>query len=154
MQPQDVFNRNFASATAALDQWLSTLPPDARVDREQTADYWRASIKPQQPNACPVEMMLARSQTFDLDIASESVVGRPIADLGLFLPLLEAIAAGRVVHREWRSLATGAGLISEIIVTLADGQNWSMRRFIRAETADTESSAIAHDHTFVPYRRG
>ena len=153
MQPQDVFNRNFAATTAALDAWLATVSADAHVDREKTTDYWRASVRPNQANTCPVELMLSRNQTFDLDVANESIVGRPIADLGLFLPLMEAIAAGRLVHRSWRSSATDAGLTSEIIVSLAGGENWSMRRLIRAETAATENSAIARDRSFVPYRR-
>ena len=37
MQPQDVYNRAYDTATRALDQWIHTIKDVAVIDREQTA---------------------------------------------------------------------------------------------------------------------
>ena len=153
MQPQDVFNRTFETTTAALDRWLDTIATDALIDRERTSEFWRVRLRPHQANACPVELMLSRGQTFDLDIGSESAVGHPVVNFSLFLPLLQAIAEGHVTHRAWSAQATGSVLTHEMIVRLPDGQDWTMRRLIMAGTAATELSAVARERSYVPYRR-
>jgi hypothetical protein len=154
MKPQDVFNQAFDRATAELDAWLPSLADDAVIDRERMPMYWRARLIPHQANACPVEVMLSRSQVFDIEAGTESAEGQPLQDFGLFLPLLQAVVDGHVIQRTWLSQATGSELNREWIVEIAPGQTWSMRRHVRAGTAATELSAVATDHAFVPYRRG
>jgi hypothetical protein len=154
MQPQDVFNRAFDDATAAIDAWLPTVAADTSVDREKTDRYWRVRLTPHEAGACPVELMLSRAQTFDCDLGQESVAEQPIADLGLFLPLLKSVTEGRVLQRTWTSLATGSEIMREQIVLLGSDQTWSIRRMIRAGSAATEATAIANDHAYVGYRRG
>ncbi len=153
MQPQDVFNRTFDDTTAAIDAWLVTLAGEATVEREKAGDYWRVGLRPHQRSACPVELLLSRQQVFDCDIGPESVAGQPITDLTLFLPMLQAIVDGRVVLRRWSAQATGSELVRELIVDVRPGQNWSMRRLVRAGTAATEASAVARDQVYVAYRR-
>ena len=154
MQPQDTFNRDFDAATAVLDRWLQSLDDVAAVDRENTQGYWRARLNPLEPNTCPAELMLSRSQTFDLDVGPEGLANQPVSGFALFLPLLQAVAGGHVVHRTWSALATGSALTSEIMVPLADGHQWSARRILNAGTVATEQTAVARDHVYVPYRRG
>lgn len=153
MQPQDVFNRGFDDATAAIEAWLPSMAAHATIDHEQAGRYWRVRLIPHQPNACPVELMLSRDQVFDCDIGPESAENQPIADLGLFLPMLWAITDGRVLLRSWRAQATGSELVRELVVDLAPDQIWSMRRRVRAGTATTEASAVASDQVYVAYRR-
>lgn len=153
MQPQDVFNRAFDATTADIDSWLPTLRGVAAVEREMTDQYWRGRLRPHEASACPIELMLSRAQVFDCDIGNESVVGLRIADLGLFLPLLKAVADGRVILRSWSSLATGSVIVREQIVLLGPEQTWAVRRMVRAGTAATEATAVADDHVYVSYGR-
>lgn len=153
MQPQDVYNRAFDATTAAMDRWIETIKDVAHVEREQTNNYWRLRVRPFEPNSCAAELMLSRSQTFDLEIATEGLSSQPVTDLSLFQPLLQAIAEGRAVKRNWSASATGVELMREIIVRLTDGREWTMRRMVSAGTAATETSALANDRVFVAYRR-
>lgn len=153
MQPQDVYNRQYAATIAVLDRWLDTIRDVAAVDREQAAEYWRVQISPYQLNACPVELMISRNQTFDIDIGSESLAQQPARDLTLLQLLLEAVAAGNVVLRTWSAQATGAELTREVRARLDDGREWTMRRLLHAGSASTELSAVARDRVFVAYRR-
>lgn len=153
MQPHDVFNRAFDATTTQLDQWLTLVAADADIEHERTANYWRVRLRPHQPGACPVELMLSRSQSYDLDAGSESVVAQPLTDLNLFQPLLQAVADGHLVHRTWAAQATGRVLTHELIVHLADGRDWRTRRIVHAGTAATELDAIARDRSYVAYRR-
>ncbi len=153
MQAHDVFNRAFDDATAAIEAWLPTIARDATVDRERTEQYWRVRLTPHQAEACPVELMLSRSQMFDCDVGPESAVGLHISDLGLFLPLLKAVVEGRVVLRTWSALATGSELVREMIVDVATAQQWTVRRLVQAGAAATEATAVASDHVYVAYRR-
>jgi hypothetical protein len=154
MQPQDVFNRAFDDATGAIDAWLPTVAGTAVVDREQTDGYWRLRLIPHEPSACPVELMLSRAQTFDCDIGTESAQAQPIADLGIFLPLLKSVTDGRVFLRTWGSQATGSEIMREQIVVLDADKMWSIRRMVRAGSAATEATAVARDHVYVGYKRG
>lgn len=153
MQPQDVFNQAFDKATDEIDAWLQTMATVAAVDLERTAGYWRARLAPRGHNACPVELMLSRRQVYDIDIGGESLVAQPLEDVTLFLPLLQAIAAGHVVKRDWLARATGTTLTREKFVHLSDGRRWSLRRVVMAGTAATETSALARDHTYLGYSR-
>ncbi len=153
MQPQDVYNRQYEATTAALDRWLTTITDVAAIDKERTADYWRVQIRPFQLNACPVELMISRNQTFDIDIGSESLTRQPVKDLTLLQGLLLAVASGNLILRTWSAQATGAELTREIRAHLEDGREWSMRRLLHAGSAATELSAVARDRVFVAYRR-
>jgi hypothetical protein len=138
---------------AALTTRLPSIAAHAKIDRELAGRYWRVRLKPHQPNACPVELLLSRDQVFDCDIGPESAENQPITDLGLFLPMLWAITDGRVLLRSWRAHATGSELVRELVVDLAPDQTWSMQRRVRAGTATTEASAVASDQVYVAYRR-
>ena len=154
MQSQDTYNRDFDANIAVLDRWLDTLTMVAAVDRESAGAYWRARITPHEANSCPVELMLSRDQTYDIEVGPESLVHQPVAGFGIFLQLLQAIADGRVVRRSWSALATGCALTQEIIVRPPDGHDWSIRRVVNAGSAISEQTATARDHVYVPYRRG
>jgi hypothetical protein len=153
MQPQDVFNRAFDDATAAIDAWLPTISAAATIDRERADRYWRVRLTPHEPGTCPIEIMLSRDQVFDCDLGHESAAAQPIADLGLFLPLLKSVSEGRVLLRAWSSVATGSEIMREQIVLLGRDQTWSIRRMVRAGSAATEVSAVADDRVYLPYRR-
>ena len=143
MQPQDTFNHAFDATTVALDRWLDSLADVATVEREHTADFWRARITPLESRSCPVELMLSRAQTYDLELGPESVANQPVTDLDLFLPLLQSIVAGDAVTRSWTAIATGSELTREMLVRLLDGQVWALRRIIAAGGATTSAITFA-----------
>ncbi len=153
IQPQDVFNREYDATTAALDVWAATLADVASIEREKTPTYWRLSMRPSEPNACAVELMLSRNQTYDLELANVALTNEPVLDFSLFRQLLDAIVGGSVISRSWSAQATGTELMREAVVPLADGHDWLIRRILHAGTAPTELSALASDHVFLPYRR-
>ncbi len=55
--------------------------------------------------ACPFELMLRADQHFDIVVAGEMFEDQSVASLELFLPLVDAIAAGRVIQRHTESSA-------------------------------------------------
>lgn len=153
IQPQDVFNRGYDTTIAGLDEWVATLADVAIIECERTPTYWRLSMRPSDSNACAIELMLSRNQTYDLELATVALTNEPLLDFSLFRQLLDAIVGGRVISRSWSAQATGTELMREAVVPLADGHDLLIRRILHAGTAPTELSALASDHVFLPYRR-
>jgi hypothetical protein len=150
MQPLDAFTRAYDTAIADLDRWLDAHRDVARIDREQTASYWRAHITPHTAGACPVELILHRSQLCDLVAGDETYENLPIGDPARWRLVLDAIAQGRIVARHWHTQATGAPTRIETLITLADGTTWHGERgLIQAP----DVAAIRQDRPMLPYRR-
>jgi hypothetical protein len=159
MRPQDIYNRNFDAATTELDRWLETMRDVAAIDREQTQSYWRTRLTPNETNACPIELMLSRKQTFDIELGpgtfAESLSDQAITDLGQFLPIFEGVAAGNAELRRWRVASTGREVAREVVVRLAGGRTWSIRRSLANRgSGGPEPPTVADARAFLPYRRG
>lgn len=74
--------------------------------------------------------------------------------LDLFLPFVEAIAEGNVVHRRWISRLTGLKHSTETLVTLANGYLWRETRGPVDETPSlVDDGAELRERRFLPYRR-
>ncbi len=153
MMPNDIFQRGFDRTVGDIRTWALQRKCQAQFDEETTPTYWRASIQPAVAGACAAELILYRDQRFDVTIGSETYEGRRIENLGVFVPLLDAIAEGRAVTRRWTSQATGRGAVIETIVTLSHGAQWSDRRDLAAVAAQAGTQQ-KRDRYYVPYVRG
>ena len=151
MLPDDVFRTRFDRTIADLRQWSGALTDCARVEAEDAARYWRLAVRPLAAGACPVELILHHRQRCDLAIGDESYEDRAVDEFDLLLPLVEAIAAGRVLTRLKTSANTGAALAIETHVKLAGGDVWRADRRLRPNTIP--GPTILEDRWFLPYRR-
>ena len=150
MLPNDLFQRSFDKTIGDLRGWLSARTTFARVDEEAAPTFWRCALSPTIAGACPVELILHRDQRFDITIGAETYEGRKIENIGVFLPLLDAIAEGRVVTRQAFSTRTGAPAGVETQVTLSHGALWTERR---GAAAANGSAIETRDRYYVPYER-
>ena len=154
MKPDDVFRAQLQSTITALRYWAPSIADAARVEEQETADYFKIAMTPFITAGCPFELILHNDQKYDLAIAGETYEDRPMPSLDLFLPFAEAIADGNVVHRRYVSRLTGLQHSTETRVTLADGYLWRESR-----SHVDESPSLDDDRTellerrFLPYRR-
>lgn len=153
MVAEDVYRSRLQVTIAALRSWVPKIADDARVEQTEGHDFWKLSVTPSVAGACPFELMLRADQNFDLLIAGEIFEDQPVSSLDLFLPLVDAIADGRVILRHRESLATGAPISLETRVTLADGRVWSKLRTLPGGQLIRGGELAVRDRHFVPYRR-
>jgi hypothetical protein len=151
MLSDDTYRTRLAAAVRDLEAWAAETAGDARIERFATPQGWRMVVAPDAPNACPFELLIRRDQRYDLAIAAETYEDQAIESLDFFRPLVEAIAAGRVIVRRRHSAATSTLLSIETLITFADGSLW--RGVRESELGHPESESIVCDHHFVPYRR-
>lgn len=151
MQPQDQFERRYEAATIALVAWSETLKDVADVIVERAASYWRLRLDPKASGTCPVEVILHRSQVYDVMIGSESYESLPLDDPDRLQPMLAAIAAGHVVTRTRRSAMTNR--LVEIATVIGSANNPLFERARTTGAMPAPSDLVAERH-YVPYRRG
>lgn len=154
MLPDDVFRSQLQTTITVLKYWAPSVADAAHLEEAETGNFWKIAVAPHLAQACPFELILHFDQRFDLAIADETYEGLPIESFDLFLPFVEAIAAGRVVQRRWISRLTGLERSVETIVTLAGGGIW---REARGETLGTPSleddGTELRERRFLAYRR-
>lgn len=154
MLPSDAYRTKLHETIAALRYWVPTLRHVADAEDVETEAYWRLAVRPRTAQACPFELILHSDQHYDLLIGNEVFERRPVESLGAFQPLLEAIAAGRVITRHWFTVATGSLAAIETIVTPAGGTDWRrIRRMAPLERVPLEE-CHAVDRHYVRYARG
>jgi hypothetical protein len=154
MKPDDVFRSQLQSTIIALRYWAPSIADAARVEVQETADYFKIAMTPFIAAGCPFELILHNDQKYDLAIAGETYEDRPMPSLDLFLPFVEAIADGNVVHRRYVSRLTGLEHSTETRVTLADGYLWRESRSAadKAPSLDDDRTELL-ERRFLPYRR-
>ena len=152
MLATDAYLAKLEQTIASLKAWTGFIADVASVETSDGASSWRLVIRPKAPQACPVELLLRHDQLYDIAGASEVYEDQPADDLELFLPLLEAVAEGRVVTRTEQSKATGAVYAVETRIAAAAGRTWVRRRELpAARLADPEQTVFADRH-YTPYR--
>ncbi len=127
MQPNDVFERSYVKTIAELETAMRALADVAAIDHETTRGFWRGRVDPHAINACRFEVILYRAQMFDITLGLETYEARKVESLAVFMPILQALAKGHVITRRWSSTVTGAPVLVETLVTLADGAIWQDR---------------------------
>lgn len=154
MKPDDVFRSQLQTTIMSIRYWAPSIADAARVHDDETADYFKFAVTPFIAAGCPFELILHNNQKYDLAIAGETYEGRPMPSLDLFLPFVEAIAEGNVVHRRWISRLTGLKRSTETLVTLANGYLWRETRGPVDETPSlVDDGAELRERRFLPYRR-
>lgn len=149
----DAFRTRLGDAILRLQSWAKGLSDVADVAETKGRGFYRLSIQPHEANACPVELILRDDQNYDAQIGPESYENRPIEQLEIFLPMLEAIAAGRVVTRSWRTSATETLHSVETILSLDGGILTGERDIVGIADAIPRDRCIALDRHWAPYRR-
>jgi hypothetical protein len=153
MRAHDVFKAELTRAITRIRAFVETLAYCAHVDQTETSDYWRLALRPKSLLACPVELILYRQQLWDAQIGNEEYVDRRIERIDLFPALVEAIVAGRVVTRTWRTPGTGLLHSVETIVTLPDRTFTDERRIAAVADVVPRAACVATDRHWLPYRR-
>lgn len=153
MIAEDVFRSRLQATIASLRYWVPAIADAARIEQTEGHDFWKLSVSPTVAAACPFELMLRTDQFFDLAIAAETFEDQPVSSLDFFLPLVEAIATGRVIQRKTVSAATAVPLSLETRITFADGTVWSKLRALPGGGLIDADETLVFDRHFVPYHR-
>lgn len=154
MLPDDVFRARLQTTITALKYWAPSIADAAHIQEAETGRFWKITVTPKLPNACPFELIMHFDQCYDLAIGTETYEGLPIESFEIFLPFVEAIADGNVVQRRRVSRFTGLERSVETIVTLATGFTWCEMRGDAPSTPTLEDDGTElREHRYLPYRR-
>jgi len=150
MLANDAFRSKFELTLSALRYWIPTVSDGAAVEESDMGDVWKLTARPYTPGACPFELVLRLDQHFDLLVDDYFVEDQKITDLEMFVPLVEAIEAGRVVLTHEVSALTGGRLAAACRIDMEGGAVWqSARGALGARNDDV----ILDETHYLPYRR-
>lgn len=143
MLPDDVFRERLETTLVDLETWAQETRDSADIAISASDRYWRMAVGPFFPGACPFELLIKASQSFDIVLDREAYEDRPIQRFDLFLNLAKAIVAGRVERIETRNALTGIPINIATRVELAPGWDWIgsrtvLKRFIRSLEVNEE----------------
>ena len=146
MLPDDVFRERLEKTLVDLETWAEETRGSADIAITASDRYWRMVVRPFFQGACPFELLIKASQTFDLALDREAYENKPVQRFDLFLILAKAIVAGHVERIETRNELTGILTNVAMRVELAPGWDWIgsrtvLKRFIRPLEANEEQSA-------------
>jgi hypothetical protein len=154
MLPDDLFRSRLQTTITALKYWAPSIADSARVEENETGNYWKLSVVPRLANACPLEIILHFDQRYDLAVGGETYESLPIESFDIFMPFVEAVADGRVVQRRWVSRLTGLERSVETLVTLAGGGIWRETRGTSTPLPPLDDDGTElKEKSFLPYRR-
>ncbi len=159
MQTDDVYRAQLQSAIADIKAWAKTVSSVATITENEDTHYWRLVVEPNARGACPVELMLnviGDVAVYDIRVAKEGYEDRAFEDMKMFVPILEAIAAGDVMQRTWKSSITNEPVSMKTCVGPSAVSLWQTERWL-SEAADTDGlykeTALISDRSFLPYHR-
>lgn len=154
MPADDTYRLKLQQVIASLKAWTGFVADVAKVEVSEVGEAWRIALQPKAAHACAMEMVLdGASPRCDLRIASETYEDWPLPSLDIVLPLIEAVAEGKVVTRRTASATTGMPLGVTTLIRLADGR---LLESSHEGSADRELSADTiqiRDTHYLPYRR-
>lgn len=152
MLSDDVFRSRLQATVESLRYFVPSVADVARSDETSAPGYWKLSLTPHTGGACPIELILHGSQRYDVMIGRETYEDREITSLELFVPLIDAVANGRVIERSWISLTTGLSVARETLISLTNSKSWQDGSGLNA-VAGNEEKFRRDDRHFLPYRR-
>lgn len=153
MQPQDQFDQQFNTLVATLSAWTEGLQSCAEVSSEQNGDFWRLRLDPHLPTACPVEVIVHRSQTYDIMIGPEAYEGLTLQRFSGIQPMLEAVVRGCVTTLTTRSAATNSTIGFETVLTNGANELWRQSRPAQPADARAPTDTVISTRHYPPYRR-
>lgn len=122
MLSEDTYRQKLRELAASVRAWSGFIADVARVEIGEDGGHLRIRMEPRASRACPVELLIDdRQPVCDLTIAGETYEGWQLPRLEAVLPMLEAVAAGRVITRHATSAATRIGYGVSTEIRLADG---------------------------------
>lgn len=156
MLSDDIFKSRLRSTIAAIEAWAQSLAGVAAVETERDDVTWRIAIRPHAPQACPLELSLRTDQRFDFVVGPETYEDEPIESLDAFLPMLQAIAAGRVLTRRRTTAATGLPVDVSTVLMAADDAApfWQRSRSTLVARPLRMGDVLVDDEHYAPYARG
>jgi hypothetical protein len=149
----DIFRSRLGAVIESLRYWAPSVSDAARIEEIEAPGSWRFAVTPRTPGACPFELGLRSDRRFDLMIAGDTFEDMELMPLEDFLPLVAAVAAGRVLVRRRISAATGATADVTTIVTYSNGRSMTLRRASTLAGRIPEVALEVRDRHFLPYRR-
>jgi hypothetical protein len=152
MLSDDVYRSRLLATIESLRYFVPSVADVAQSEEQSDTSYWKLSLTPHTAGACPIELILHSSQRYDVMIAAEAYEDREIASLDMFVPLVEAITAGRIVERSWFQLTTGAKTARETLVSMGNGKVWQDGSGL-GSVRGHEDTVRCEDRHFLPYRR-
>jgi hypothetical protein len=156
MLPDDRYQTQLAQTKASLLAWSRFVRDVATVTVDDTGATWAFGLVPRTAGACAAALVLERDrQVYGLALAGESYEDLPVTSFDAFLPLLEAVAAGRVIERRHYGVTTHRPAAIEMRVGPAAAPLFrGTRRLDGAEPGAPLADHAAEDRHFLPYRRG
>jgi hypothetical protein len=151
MLSDEAYRSRLRATIASIRYWAPQITDAAKVEESETPEYWKLAVTPHVPGACPFELILRADRHYGIVVGSETFEDLPIESFDGFLPLVEAIAAGRLIQRRWSSAATGLDEAIETIITLGNSAEW--RRGTGLDRLGEEAGLVRRDHHYLPYRR-
>ena len=153
MQSLETYRLKLQQVVASIKAWSGFVADVARLETQGEGHGWRLAMQPLAPGACPVEMFLDGSELkCDLKVGSETYEDLSIPSLDLVLPLVQAVANGRVVTRLTRSAVTGLPIGADTLIRLADGSEIVLPGPAGAGGAADAAIETRNVH-FLPYRK-
>jgi hypothetical protein len=154
MLPDDVFRERLEQTLIGLEKWAQETRNCAEIEIIASDRYWRMDVRPSFPGACPFELLINSSQTFDLSLDGEVYENRPIENFDLFLKIANSIAAGRVEQIETRNALTGIPIAIAMRVELTDGFDWiGFRTVLKRARHLLEQDEVRRAFRYLPYGR-
>jgi hypothetical protein len=154
MFSDDVYRSKLSTVIDTLDAWAREQSGVAEIVTDINAAFWKLSVTPFAPGACPFELMLRADQRFNVQIGDEVYEDKPVDTFAFFPMLVRAISSGNVERSEVSSALTAALESVETRVTLEDGWAWiGERRAGPRGSRRTETALEQRAYRFLPYQR-
>jgi hypothetical protein len=150
MLSDDVFRARLQATVEGLRYYVPSIADVAHCEEYSDHGFWKLAVQPFTAGACPVELILHATQRYDILAGSESFEDCQIVSLDHFLPILDAVAEGRVKQLTYFSIATGSEIARETQIACSFG-SW--------RDGSGDLAALARDGVrvetrhFLPYRR-
>ncbi len=153
MYSLDTYRLKLQQVVASIKAWSGFVADVARVETHDEGHGFRLAMQPSTPGACPIEMLLDGDRLeCDLKIGGETYEDLELPSLDVVLPLVEAVAEGRVMTRLTRSAVTGMRIGSDTLIELADGTRIVLPPTPFGSVAGDAAVETRSQH-FLPYRK-
>ncbi len=151
MHPDDIYRAERAATIASLRYWAPTVRDCARVTDEEPGGYWRLHVAPYAPGACPFDLILLEDRFYSLMLDGRGYEDLPVDSLRLMIPLVEAIASGRVTRALSTSSRSGSLVAITDRIALAGGAIWEQSASI--DGAPPREGTVDRVRRYLPYHR-
>lgn len=155
MSATDIHRQKVQLLIASIKAWSGFVGDVARVEVVEDGAVWRIALTPKTDRACALEMVLdGDASRCDVRLADQTYEDWELPSLDVVLPILEAVADGRVITRRGVSRATGQTAWTSTLIRLADGRTVEppgAGRSVVEEDGTEAETVVFRDTHFLPY---